>query len=145
MDVEGHLDIGGIGIGGRGCGLRGRLVLQLLGGFGCLVLDLLEGHQGVGVLDHVDVGDGFLIEVDDLDGVGGDVSQAIAFQVDAGDDWLACLTRLRAEGASHFGQAEHRAAGELRDLLIAIVGERNRGQGEGETEGEQFMPASETH
>ena len=50
----------------RGGWLSGLLLFQLCASVCHRLLDLIEGHHGVGLFLDIDVGDGLFVEIDDL-------------------------------------------------------------------------------
>lgn len=132
LHVEAHLHVLPVGICGLLRRLLGGLLLHLRAGVLDGLLHLIEGHYCVGLFLDVDLGDGLLVEIDDLNVVGRDVGEAIVFEVDGGDDGIADVTGLRTEDADRLHHVQERAAGELGGLLIGVVAcvERKR-QSEG--------------
>ena len=134
LDVEADFHIiVGIGIRRRRAGgMLGLLLLHLLPRLFHLLLHLLEGHHRVGVLEVVDLGDRFLVEIDDFDGVGRDAGHAVVFEVNGGDDRVAGLARLGTEPSGHLHHADQGSAGDLGGLLVGVVGKQKWRGGKGQ-------------
>src|SRR5713101_9502213 len=105
--------------------LRVRRGLHLLRHFFHHLLHLREGHHGILFLIKVDLGDGFLVEVDDRGVMLVPTYQAVALHRHRAHHGLA---RLFRECAGEFHHAGHHAPGYFGRLVIAEIS-KNRQTG----------------
>ena len=84
------------------------------------------------------MGNGFLVEIDDLNRLSRHIGQPIVFEVNAGHDGIAHMADLRTEEADGLGHVHQRAPRQLRGLLVSVVSGLNGG---GKYEGKQERSA----